>query len=71
MHVVVTDSTKQKVNRIAYELSSPNETVTPSDVLREAINDYLEKFEVDRENCVPRDRGRIESLPFEVEEVEQ
>lgn len=58
--VMVSDRVKQRLNRIAYEKSSPQEDVDTSDVVREALRDYVEKFEQQPEACDPLERGCID-----------
>lgn len=53
------ESEKEKLDEIAYELSSPQERVTRSDVLREAVRDYTDRFDAD-EDLSPRERGQLE-----------
>lgn len=58
--VVISDRVKQRLNEIAYEKSSPQEDVDTSDVAREALRDYIEKYEQDPEACAPLERGGID-----------
>ena len=56
------DAEKQEINNVAYALSTPHETVTASDVIREAVRDYLDKYDKDPEACCPRERGGIDAV---------
>ncbi|MFB6103338.1 MAG: hypothetical protein ABEJ73_12350 [Haloplanus sp.] len=60
--VKISDAKKQRLNEIAFELSEPGERVTASDVIRESINDYLDKFEQRPAECTPRERGALNSV---------
>jgi len=57
----IEDATKQRLNKIAYELSDPGSQVTVSHVIREAVNDYIEQYEDDPERCAPGERGSLGS----------
>lgn len=66
--VAVSDSMKSSLNDIAYELSEPGDRVTSSEVVREAIADYVEKFETQPADCCPRQRGDINGAEIEIDE---
>ncbi|TKX86222.1 hypothetical protein EXE43_09640 [Halorubrum sp. SS5] len=55
--VGLSDRRKQEINRIAYDQSTPNSDVKPSEVVREAIQDYIEKYSEDPTTIDPRNRG--------------
>lgn len=57
-----TDKEKQRINEIAYELSEPGDTVDAAQVVREAVRDYIKKFEKEPEDCCPRERGNIDGV---------
>ena len=46
-----------ELNQIAYEMSKPGDSVTPSEIAREAIEDYVRKYAKDPDTCDPRQRG--------------
>lgn len=58
--VMVSDRTKARLNEVAYEQSTPNERVDTAEIVREAIQDYLQKYESDPESCAPLERGGID-----------
>lgn len=51
---------KREVNRVAYEQSDPTQRIEPSDIVREAIRDYIERFDSDPSSCNPARRGAPE-----------
>jgi len=53
----IDDATKQRLNRIAYELSEPGSQVSVSQLIREAVTDYVERYETDPDRCNPQERG--------------
>jgi hypothetical protein len=55
--VKISDAKKHRLNEIAFEQSAPGERVTASDVVREAINDYLDRY--DPEKMDPHQRGSL------------
>jgi predicted DNA-binding protein len=57
--VMVSDARKRRLNEIAWQESEPSDRVTASDVVREAIEDYVDKYESDPEACDPQERGCI------------
>jgi len=59
MTVMVSDARKHRLNEIAHEQSEPSDRVTASDVVREAIQDYVERYADDPAACDPRRRGCI------------
>lgn len=61
--VQISDRLKSQMNKIAYEQSQPNDMVKPSHVMREALNDYVERYCSDPEACNPRERGAPRSTP--------
>ncbi|MUW13912.1 hypothetical protein GJ633_03990 [Halorubrum sp. CBA1125] len=64
LNVQLSDLRKMELNRIAYELSEPGDPVTPSEVAREAIEDYVQKFAEDPNRCDPRGRGTFGGEQF-------
>jgi len=57
--VVLSDQRRDQLEKIAYELSEPGDSVTTSELLREAMEDYVAKFEANPESCSPRKRGKL------------
>lgn len=57
---------RKELDRVAYEQSSPEETVTRSDVLREAARHYVDLHDDDPGQLSPMSRGSLRE-----EEVEQ
>jgi hypothetical protein len=41
----VTEETRERIERVAYELSEPGSTVSESEVIRLALADYLDEIE--------------------------
>ena len=70
LNVQVSDRRKMELNRIAYQLSEPGDTVTPSEIVREAIEDYVQKFAEDPDRCDPRGRGSFGGEQFVEVEVD-
>ena len=64
LNVQVSDRRKMELNRIAYQLSEPGDNVTPSEIVREAIEDYVAKFAEDPSRCDPRSRGSFGGEEF-------
>jgi len=62
------ESLRDSLDRVAYEQSSPGNTISRSDVLREAARDYVRKHDREPSNLHPRERG---SLDFEENTVEE
>lgn len=60
-----------EVNQIAFDLSRPGDPVTPSEVVREAIDLYVEQFANDPSKCDPRSRGAIGGESFVEIEVDE
>ena len=56
---LVDDATKQRLNEVAFEKSEPGSQVKVSQVIREALNDYLDSYENDPDGCDPVSRGSI------------
>jgi hypothetical protein len=57
-----------ELNRIAHELSEPGDQVTPSDLIREAAELYVEQFNTDPSGCDPRERGGYGGVKLEVDD---
>ncbi|WP_435318494.1 hypothetical protein [Haloarchaeobius sp. TZWSO28] len=55
--VKVKDPTKQTLNRIAFEQSEPGDTKTASDIVRDAIHNYISQYETNPEVCTGRGIG--------------
>jgi len=55
----IPDSLKMRLNEISIELSEPGERVNISDLLREAIRDYVENYDENPEKCQPLERGAL------------
>ena len=70
LNVQLSDLRKMELNRIAYELSEPGDSVTPSEVAREAIEDYVQKYAEDPDTCDPRQRGAFGGEQFVEVEVD-
>lgn len=68
VNVQLTDRRKMELNRIAYQLSEPGDTVTVSEIIREAVEDYVEKFDTDPDRCAPRERGGFGGVELEIDE---
>ena len=68
VNVQVSDRRKMELNRIAYQLSEPGDPVTVSELIREAVEDYVEKFDTDPNRCSPRERGGFGGVEIEVED---
>ena len=54
-----TQSEAERLERVSYELSSPDHDVTASDVLRAALRDYYEKYRGDLRVCDPISEGTL------------
>ncbi|TKX79536.1 hypothetical protein EXE53_15335 [Halorubrum sp. SD626R] len=70
LNVQVSDRRKMELNRIAYQLSEPGDNVTPSEIVREAIEDYVQKFAENPDHCDPRGRGSFGGEQFVEVEVD-
>lgn len=55
----ITKAEKLKLEEIALERSEAGKTVARSNVVREAIRDYITKYENNPEACKPGDRGTV------------
>jgi predicted transcriptional regulator len=51
-----------RLEEIAVEQTEVSNRVTKSDVIREAINDYLDKYQSSPEDCDPVERGSLEAV---------
>ena len=71
MSVQVSDRRKMELNRIAYQLSEPGDNVTPSEIVREAIEDYVAKFAENPDSCDPRRRGSFGGEEFVELEIDE
>ena len=71
VNVQVSDRRKMEVNQIAYQLSEPGDHVTPSEVVREAIDLYVEQFAKDPSQFDPRNRGSLGGESFVEIEVDE
>jgi metal-responsive CopG/Arc/MetJ family transcriptional regulator len=49
----------RELDKIALELSTPENRVTRSDVLREAARAYKHRYREDPDACSPTERGRL------------
>jgi hypothetical protein len=57
----ISDREKAQLNQIAFQESTPNDRVTASDVVREAVRDYIKRYQTDPEKCAPGERGCLET----------
>ncbi|WP_435332860.1 hypothetical protein [Haloarchaeobius sp. TZWWS8] len=57
--VKISDRKKQRINEIAIGETEVGNRVTSSDVIREAVEDYIAKYDAQPENCQPSERGKL------------
>ena len=56
----LSDRSKQRLNEIAYEKSEPVNTVKASHVVREAVQNYIQQYDLDPAACDPQANGGLE-----------
>ena len=54
-----------RLEEIAVSKIEAGNRVTKSDVIREAINDYIEKFENSPQDCDPIERGSLKAIELD------
>ncbi|WP_058365221.1 ribbon-helix-helix domain-containing protein [Haloparvum sedimenti] len=60
----LSDRRKMELNRIAYDLSEPGDSVSQSELVREAVEDLIEKYADDPTTVDPRARGSYGGQPL-------
>jgi len=61
--VRISESLIDEVDRVAFELSTPSEKVSRSDVIRAGFRDYSRKHSSTLEDCDPWERGEPGETP--------
>ncbi|WP_418283921.1 hypothetical protein [Halorubrum sp. DTA46] len=64
----IADRRKMELNQIAYQLSEPGDPVNVSQLIREAIELYVQQFDTDPDACSPRERGGFGGVEIELDE---
>ena len=64
----IADRRKMELNQIAYQLSEPGDPVNVSQLIREAIELYIEQFDTNPDRCNPRERGGFGGVELEIDE---